>query len=366
MKNRILALAILLGSVVPAGAADFAAVTPNRSFQFPRDHGAHPEFKTEWWYFTGHLQDREGRTYGFQWTVFRSALRPPAPGIQPTASPWRAEQIFLGHLALSDLSRRRFSFEEGAARAALGLAGAGSEGFQVWLPGFSAETGDGETRLRGEKGDLSLDLRLELPQQAWLHGQDGYSPKSREPGKASYYYSMPNVTVRGILKKDGRERAVQGQAWMDHEFGSGQLGPEQSGWDWMGLPLGNGEALMVYRLRDRKDPARDFIYGGFLKSDGSWQSLATEDLQLQPAGFWRSPRSGGNYPLEWRVRVPKQEIDLRVKAAFADQELDTRKSTQVVYWEGSVEITGHSGQRQVESKGYLEMTGYARNFEQDL
>ncbi|HEX5033497.1 MAG TPA: lipocalin-like domain-containing protein [bacterium] len=366
MRNEILALGLLLGCVTGAKAADFAAVTPGRVFQFPRDHGAHPEFKTEWWYFTGHLQDAEGKQFGFQWTVFRSALRPPAGESQASASPWRADQIFLGHLALSALDEKRFHFEEGAARAAFGLAGAETERFRVWLPGFSAETASGQTRIRGEKGDLSVDLNLKLPDSAWLQGQGGYSPKSREPGKASYYYSLPGLTVSGTLKKGGREIPVQGRAWMDHEFGSGQLGPGQSGWDWMGLPLGNGEALMVYRLRDGQDPSKDFLYGGFFQGPGESQNLAAGDLRLEAGGFWRSPRSGGNYPLEWRIQVPKLGIDLKARAAFPDQELDTRQSTQVTYWEGSVEIIGQRGSRPVKSKGYLEMTGYARSFEQDL
>ena len=365
MRNKLLSLLLFLVSV-SAGAADFAAVAPGREFQFPRDHGAHPEFKTEWWYLTGHVQDSEGRSYGFQWTVFRSALRPPDGESRPMESPWRAGQIFLGHLAISDLEGRSFRFEESAARAALGLAGAGEEDFQVWLPGFSAQSAEGETRLQAQRGDLGLDLRMKLPERAWLHGQDGYSPKSWEPGKASYYYSLPDLAVRGELKQSGKIRAVQGQAWMDHEFGSGQLGPEQSGWDWMGLPLGQGEALMVYRLRDRKNPAQNYLYGGFFKSEGQWRSLGAEELRLSPGGLWKSPRSGGSYPLEWRIEAPGQGLDLRVKAAFADQELDTRKSTQVTYWEGSVEIRGRSGGREVESKGYLEMTGYAKNFEQDL
>lgn len=368
MKNKLwifLILALAWGWNGALQAADFAAVTPGRSFQFPRDHGAHPEFQTEWWYFTGHLQDGAGKIYGFQWTVFRSALGGPLAESQPS-SPWRAQQIFLGHLAISDLQGRSFAFEESSARGALNLAGASDKDFEVWLPGFSARGSAGSTRLQAQRGELKLDLRLSLPTQVWLQGQGGYSPKSREAGKASYYYSVPNLKVSGRIEKGGKEIEVQGQAWMDHEFGSGQLGPEQSGWDWMGLPLGEGEALMVYRLRDRKDPGRDFIYGGFYKKEGEWQALNAQDFKIESGSLWKSPRSGGSYPLEWRVQAPALKLDLKVRADFTDQELDTRKSTQVIYWEGSVDVSGRSGEREVKSKGYLEMTGYARDFEQDL
>lgn len=365
MKNKLWILCFLLGWSRLLGAVDFAAVVPGREFQFPRDHGAHPEFQTEWWYFTGHIQDETGKVYGFQWTVFRAALQPSGAESRPS-SPWRAGQVYLGHLALSDLEKRRFAFEESAARGAMNLAGSSEKEFEVWLPGFSARPSEGSTRIQAERGDLRLDLQVRLPTQAWLQGQGGYSPKSKEAGKASYYYSLPNLAVQGTLRKSGQETKVQGSAWMDHEFGSGQLGPEQSGWDWMGLPLGNGEALMVYRLRDRQDPSQDFLYGGFYKKEGEWQTLSSGQLRLEAGASWKSPRSGGNYPLEWRIQAPDLNLDLKVRAAFADQELDTRKSTQVTYWEGSVDVSGRANGREVKSKGYLEMTGYARDFEQDL
>lgn len=364
----IIALAFLI-LFLKAGAllaADFAPVVPGRACDFPGDHGAHPEFKTEWWYFTGHLRSKEGRNFGFQWTVFRSALRPPGKPVTAGSSAWRAEQVFLGHLALSDLDNKTFIFEENAARAALGMAGAEEGSFKVWLPGFSAESREGEWVLQAEGQDLGLLLRLPIPQEALLHGDGGYSPKSEEVGRASYYYSITKLMGYGLLRLQGQTFEVSGEAWMDHEFGSGQLSESQSGWDWMGLPLGGKSALMVYRLRDRKDPKRDYLSGTYVDPEGKSHRLAARDIQLTPLEYWTSPRSGGKYPIVWEVALPAHALKIRVTAAFPDQELDTRKSTQVTYWEGSVSVQGQAGGREIVSRGYLEMTGYAEAFDKKL
>lgn len=375
MKNKIksfwllLVLPLSLGAFAlpaPSPAADYAPVIPGRAWNFPRDHGAHPEFKTEWWYFTGHLRSKDGRNFGFQWTVFRSALRPPGEPLPGGPSAWRAEQVFLGHLALSDLDKKSFIFEENAARAALGLAGAEAGRFKVWLPGFSAEDGEKGWQIRAEGRDLEILLRLTPSAEVLLHGDRGYSPKSQEVGRASYYYSLTKLSTSGLLRLQGHDLEVGGEAWMDHEFGSGQLAESQGGWDWMGLPLGGKSALMVYRLRDRTDSVRDYLSGTYVDAEGRPHRLAAGDVQLKPLEYWTSPRSGGKYPIAWQVALPAHGLEIRVEAAFPDQELDTRKSTQVVYWEGSVAVRGKAGNRAIDSRGYLEMTGYAGAFDKKL
>jgi predicted secreted hydrolase len=351
--------AVTLLAAPTSRAADFAPVVPGRTWSFPRDHGAHPDFKTEWWYFTGHLSDPSGRTFGFQWTVFRSAVAPEAAPSSGEASAWRASQLYFGHAAVSDLEPRRFFYAEEAARGALGLAAASPEKFQIHLPGFAAKPDDGLWRLQAHRGDLDLELSMPAPPEVLPHGQAGYSPKAEESGYASYYYSVPRLPLHGSIRIQKRSYTVTGEAWMDHEFGSGQLASHQSGWDWLGLPLGGKAALMVYRLRDRRDPQRDFLSGTYVDGDGNAHPLKGSDLRLTASAPWRSPRTGATYPLEWRVEIPAQGVELRVTAAFPDQELDTRRSTQVIYWEGSVTVKGKIAELAVDSRGYLEMTGYA-------
>ncbi|MCE9626281.1 MAG: carotenoid 1,2-hydratase, partial [Deltaproteobacteria bacterium] len=259
-----------------------------------------------------------------------------------------------------------FAFAESSARSALNLAGASEQGFRVWLPGFLADATEDGWTIHGEGKDIRLDLQMPTPEAPLLHGRGGFSAKSEEAGKASYYYSLPNLPIQGTLRIGTQKYAVQGQAWMDHEFGSGQLGSKQRGWDWMGLPLGNKAALMVYRLRDSQDPQKDFISGTYVDPEGKAHSLSRGDIQLIPSQKWKSSRSGGEYPLAWQVKVPTFAVDLEVKANFPDQELDTRASTQVIYWEGSVTVQGRLDNLETKSLGYLEMTGYAQGFDQDI
>lgn len=365
LRYIILTICFLTNLSSQIWATEFAPIVEGRAWDFPRDHGAHPEFKTEWWYFTGHVQDSSGRIFGFQWTVFRNALRPSGDTVTGESA-WRTNQVYLGHLAISDLRGEKFEFSESSARSALNLAGASEKGFRVWLPGFLADSTEDGWTIHGEGKDIRLDLQMPTPEAPLLHGRDGFSPKADETGKASYYYSLPLLPIQGTLRIGTQKYAVQGQAWMDHEFGSGQLGSKQRGWDWMGLPLGNKATLMVYRLRDSQDSQQDFISGTYVDTEGKAHSLSRKDIQLIPSQKWESPRSGGEYPLEWRVRIPAFAVDLEVKANFPDQELDTRASTQVIYWEGSVTAQGRLGDLEIKSLGYLEMTGYARAFDRDI
>lgn len=365
MKSKYL-LAWLALALWPLQAlADFAPVVPGRNFSFPRDHGAHPEFKTEWWYLTGHLEAPDERTFGFQWTVFRVGISAPESPQPANASPWRTRELYFGHLAISDLKAKKFYFGESAARGALEAAGSGRENFQVWLPGFRATPSDGRLQIQGQSQSIALDLSLGWPSAIALHGDSGYSQKSEQQGEASYYYSAPHLDSEGEVTIAGETFKVKGQAWMDHEFGSNQLGPEQSGWDWFGIPLPGKGSLMLYRLRHASDAAKDYLSGTYVDAEGHAHPLSKQDIQLSAEQLWQSP-SGGAYPLLWRIKVPKYGIELQADADFPEQELKTEASTQVTYWEGSVSITGTVAGQTVKSRAYLEMTGYAKRFDKKI
>jgi len=344
------------------GAAEFAPVVPGRALAFPRDHGAHPDFKTEWWYLTGHLRSDTGREYGFQWTVFRAGLRPPGqPTNLPQTSAWRAQEAFFGHLAVSDLAKQQFYFGESSARAALGLAGASEENFEVFLPGFQALVESDHLEITGKRDKIALQLEAPWPEDAVLNGQGGFSPKSADAKHASYYYSIPRMPVSGSLSLGKETFSVKGQAWMDHEFGSNQLSEEQSGWDWMGLTWGSKESLMIYRLRNAQDTSKDFLAGTFVDAAQAIHPLQGSDIVLKQGNTWSSP-TGGRYPIQWKVSLPAYGIELDVLADIPEQELNTTASTQIPYWEGSVHFRGKRGAASLQGQGYLEMTGYANRF----
>lgn len=360
MKRLLLPLLSLLVLHAPGFAQEFSSVVPGRTWSFPQDHGAHPDFKTEWWYFTGHLQSKQGLRFGFQWTVFRSALLKPGEAVAGKSA-WRARDLYFGHLAISDLDTKKFYYEESASRGALNLAGSSAEGFKVWLPGFRGSS-EGETmRLQAQRGDLRLDLRLEEKLPPVLHGSSGYSPKSTEAGRASYYYTMVPLSSAGTLAIGGKEFSVSGQGWMDHEFGSGQLGTSQTGWDWFGLPLGTKGALMIYRLRD---PQRgDYLSGTYINAEAEVFPLNAGEIELKSSQTWKSSTSQASYPLHWEIRIPRFALNLNINASFPPQELVTKRSTQITYWEGSVTVRGKIGAHDVDTMGYLEMTGYAKPME---
>jgi predicted secreted hydrolase len=346
-----------LSAVEAAGGAGdvagFARATAPRPFVFPRDHGPHPEYATEWWYYTGNLDAEDGRHFGFQLTFFRSALAPPAPA---RPSDWAATNIYMAHLAVSDVEGGQFHAFERFSRAAAGLAGAAGEPYRVWLEDWSAE-GSGPQgmtmRLRAAEGDVAIDLSLAADRPPALQGDRGLSQKSATPGSASYYYSLTHMATQGTIGVGGRRYAVRGLSWMDHEFGTGSLEPGTLGWDWFGLQLADGRGLMYARARRADGGA--YALGLLIDTDGSTRYLSAADITLDALGAWRSPRSGADYPAGWRLRVPSAGLELRVAPWLADQELPL----SVVYWEGAVKIEGTAGGQPIGGNGYVELTGYA-------
>ncbi len=326
--------------------AGYARATAARPFSFPADDGPHPEFRTEWWYFTGNLEGEHGERFGFQLTFFRNAL---APAMEPRTSTWATRQVYMAHFALADVPGRRFHDRERFARGAAGLAGADGAPLRVWLDDWEVG-GTAPFRLHAADGDAAIDLALEPGRPPVLQGDRGLSQKGPEPGNASYYYSRTRMPASGTVTSGGRTYVVRGAAWMDREWSTSALGPDLVGWDWFALQLADGRDLMVYRLRRGDGTGDPFSHGTLVGQDGRSRGLAPAEFTLEPQGAWTSPRSGARYPAAWRVRVPGEGLDLAVTPVLADQELEA----SVVYWEGAVDVAGSTAGR-----GYLEMTGYS-------
>jgi len=366
-EPRVSRLEALRPESMPEG---FALVTEPRRFEFPRDHGPHPEYRHEWWYVTGHLDAANGEQFGFELTFFRFALKPLAasPAVVPQSA-WRARQIYMAHFAVTDLDRGRFHAAERFSRDALALSGAEAEPFRVWLEdwslgeasgqepasGLAASSGKARSwRLHARDAGYEFDLELRSDSTPVLNGDAGFSRKSAEPGAASYYYSMPRMSTHGRIVRDGRTFDVNGFSWLDREWGSGSLGGDQQGWDWFALQLDDGSALMFYALRKRNGERDAHSAGTWVSPDGVTKALSSDDVQIEVKDFWTSPR-GGRYPARWQLHVPSLALDVDVRPRMQDQELDL--STR--YWEGAATIEGTRAARPVGGRAYVELVGYA-------
>jgi predicted secreted hydrolase len=346
--RRLVALlfaAAASAAAVADTAITYPPVTPAYQLRFPRDHGAHPEFRTEWWYFTGWLETAEGRPLGFQITFFRSR-----PRIDPdNPSAFAPKQILFAHAALSDPERRRLVHDQRIARAGFGLAMASKADADVRLLDWSlAGRPDGTFRARA----VGMDLAFAPTQQIMVNGEGGVSRKGPRPAQASHYYSMPHLAVSGTVVRDGRRVPVTGRAWLDREWSSTLLDPAAAGWDWTGINFDDGGALMAFRVRG-KDGRALYAGGTWRRRDGRQTVLGPADIRFVPRRRWRSPATGARYPVEadFLVRLPEGERRIPLRPMFDAQELDGRAHGMPAYWEGAVTTSG--------GRGYLELTGYA-------
>ena len=352
----------VLNSAANPDAQGYTEALEPRVFEFPRDHGAHPGFRQEWWYLTGNLDATDGQRFGFEVTFFRVALvPPPAEPVAPaTGSAWRARQIYVAHFAVTDVARRRFRSQQKFSREALGLAGAQAAPLRVWLDDWSLELppggGPGPWKLHAAQPGYVIDLALEPLEAPVLNGAAGLSRKSEQPGDATYYYSIPRLQVRGRLLREGQPLELQGVAWLDREWGSGGLGPREVGWDWFALQLNDGSALMFYALRDKGGGRDTHSAGTFIAGDGSTRVLSNADVSIAVTDSWRNSK-GERYPGGWHLRVPSMVLDLTVRPVLADQELRTAPP----YWEGAVDVTGERAGRSLGGRGYVELVGYAQD-----
>ena len=335
-------------------AYDWATATEPREFSFPADHGAHDDFRIEWWYYTGNLVTEQGHRFGYQLTFFRTGVQrdPENP------SKWVVRDLYTGHFALSDLKGRRHRSAQQSRRAGVGMAGAAAGRLEVWNGRWRAEEQDGKHRLTAEEDGFAIDLSLAPGKGIVLQGDNGLSQKGAAEGNASYYYSMPRMPTEGTVTVDGETFAVTGDSWMDHEFSTSFLEPGQRGWDWLSLQLDDGSELMLYQMRRSDGTADPYSSGTLVGPDGERTELAASDFQLTPGRTWRSPETGAEYPVEWRVEVEPLGLSLRVEAAFDAQEMATEATTGIAYWEGAVDVSGTRRDQAVTGRGYLELTGY--------
>lgn len=356
----ILVFLFLAGALPPDGisAQEWKQVAQPRQWSFPRDHGSHGKYRTEWWYFTGNLTDNKGKRYGYQLTFFRYglAMEPKRP-----ENPWSVRDVYLAHFAITDASRGTFLFTDRVSRGGPGLAAAKEGRMDVHVLNWSAVMKDGRIDLKAVHGGIELSLRLVPAKPPVLHGALGLSRKGPGPGQASYYYSFTDLKTEGALKTPDMAApvAVNGKSWFDQEFGSNQLAKDQAGWDWFALHLGDGRDLMVYRLRKKDGTIENESSGTLVEPDGSHRHLALAEIEITVLSHWKSDRTAGRYPAAWRIRVPAAAVDVTVIPLVAGQELVTTASTGITYWEGAVGGKGTSGGKEVAAEGYVELTGYA-------
>lgn len=349
-----IACVLLVALAIPSlSASEFTLALPGYEFEFPRDHGAHPGYRTEWWYYTGHLRTAAGKRYGFEVTFFRVAVAPP-DSKRETA--WDLQHIMPAHFAITDVTGRKFRFYEKLNRASVFTADAATGHLDVFNEGWRATTNpDGSWRLIASAGNDSIDLTLRPEKPPAIHGENGISVKAAGAGYASHYYSMTRLDATGIVNG----QRCSGQAWMDHEFGSSALRENQQGWDWFSLQLDNDSEVMLYVMRKTDGTPDITSSGSIITSDGRVIRVRRDQMRITPLDRWKSPKSGATYPMGWRVELPSYQISLTVRPVMKEQELLTEGSTRVTYWEGAVDVTGSFAESPVRGEGYVELTGYA-------
>ena len=330
--------------------SDLAPVVAGYRLEFPRDYGSHPQFRIEWWYVTGWLKSANNETLGFQITFFRT--RPDYDEANPSA--FAPRQLLIAHCAISDPVRVRLWHDQRVRRAGLNLAEAQTLDTRVWIEDWRLERVSGAYLTRAQAQDFALDLKLEPTQPPLLNGIAGYSQKAPAPQSASYYYSEPHLRVSGSIERAGHMDQVSGEAWLDHEWSSEYLDPQAAGWDWIGLNLDDGSALMAFRIRDRQGHAY-WSSASLRDPKGQVQIFGPEAVSFVPLRRWRSPRTDVSYPVSWSVRVGARGFEL--EPLLDDQENDTRLSSGALYWEGAVRA---QEQHRAVGRGYLELTGYDR------
>jgi predicted secreted hydrolase len=344
--------------ITPTTEPGFMFADGSRPLAFPADFGAHPDFRTEWWYYTGNLQTAEGRHFGFELTIFRVGLVPPAVEL-PTESNWASRDLYFAHFAISDIDSDRFYAFQRYSRAGPGLAGGESDPYRVWLEDWNiAEHAPGVYQLQAEQEEIALDLILTDEMGPILHGENGYSRKGKDATNASYYYSQPRLRAEGTVQINGSPYAVTGLAWKDHEFSTSVLDENQMGWDWFSLQFEDGAALMLFQLRERGGGISESASGTFMAADGTTQPLRKSDFEITVLDHWQSPHTQGLYPSSWQIRIHQPDCLLTAQPWMADQEINF---PPITYWEGAVHFQGTCNGTPASGNGYIELTGYAGN-----
>ncbi len=349
-------------NTTPVVIEGFTRAEGPKLLSFPSDMGPHLDYRTEWWYYTGNLDTADDRHFGYELTFFRGAILPPDQ-LPPRSSDWATNQVYMAHLALTDVDGGQFYAYQRYARGAAGLAGAQAEPYEVWLEDWSVTLTAPDTyALVAANEGIRIEFTLVDEKGPILHGDAGYSQKGPEAGNASYYYSQPRLATEGIIEVDGERFEVSGLSWKDHEYSTSVLSEGQVGWDWFSIQLSNGYDLMLYQIRQTDGGIAPLSSGTLIAPDGSTQHLDRENFSIEPTGSWTSPHSGGIYPMGWVVRIPSVDLEIDLQPYLEDQELNMT----TIYWEGAVRVDGRFGSNQVTGHAYVELTGYAEPFDGDF
>lgn len=333
-----------------------------REWTYPEDLGPHPEYQTEWWYYTGNLKTEDGEHFGYQLTFFRRGLVPPDEAVE-RGSAWGTDQVYMAHFAISDIAAGTHSAYEHFTRGAAGLAGAQSQPYQVWLEDWSVtQSADGQYHLTAKQESLAIDLILKDSKGPVLQGVDGYSQKGSDPGNASYYYSQTRMPTTGTIRTASGSYDVNGLSWKDHEFSTSALSKGQVGWDWFSIQLDNETELMFFQLRRADGSIDPFSSGTWVSPQGETVHLSSDDFDLEVNRTWRSPESGAQYPSDWTVTIPTLDLVLEIRPYLADQEMNVSYD----YWEGAVQVEANVSGENINGSGYVEMTGYAAPMSSDF
>ncbi len=354
MRISIVAWIALFVFLQPA-RAQYKTALPGYPFKFPRDHFNHPEYQTEWWYFTGNLTGADGHRFGFELTFFREGANRDAK----QGATWDIRDIYLAHLALSDIDGAEFYHTERTNRAGPGIAGVDEKTQKIWNGNWNVSwTGD-EQCLQAIEQRFQISLLLHPEKPPVIHGENGVSQKSEGLGRASHYISFTRLKTSGTIAVGLKTFQVSGVTWMDHEFFTHQLEANQAGWDWLSIQLGDNTELMLYQIR-RKDGSVDpFSSGTYIDALGKSMHLRGSDFVLTPRGeTWKSPLTSANYPVQWRITIPKLGLELEAKTDLKSQEIPGQTKFAPSYWEGAIGLDGHHGVNKVAGVGYLELTGY--------
>jgi predicted secreted hydrolase len=354
MRSRLACIAAALLLLQPL-AAQYRTALPGYRYEFPRDYFNHPDFRTEWWYYTGNLKSPHGHRFGFELTFFRQAVsRDPAK-----ATTWDVQDLYLAHLALSDFDGGKFYHAQRTNRAGPGIAAVSESLGRVWNGNWQIQWHGSDQELNAIDQRFQLHLTLHMEKPPVIHGENGVSQKAEGPGRASHYISLTRLATSGVIDLGGNKFEVRGASWMDHEFFTHQLDSNQTGWDWLSLQLEDHTELMLFHIR-RKDGSIDpYSAGTYVDGEGKTTHLRSSDFKLDPVGEkWMSPLTGAAYPIHWKIAIPRLGIELEAKTPLASQELTGNTKLAPNYWEGAIVLTGHRNANPLNGAGYLEMTGY--------
>ncbi len=356
MRSSWLTALLLILSAIPL-TAQYQQALPGYHYQFPRDHFDHPAYRTEWWYYTANLKSADGHKFGFELTFFRQGVNRD----HPKTTDWDIHDIYLAHLALSDLDGGRFYQTQRVNRAGPGLAGASEQLAKLWNGNWQVQWTTGGQELQAIADNFALHLIMKSRKPPIIHGKNGVSQKSAGAGQASHYISFTRLLTSGSVELNGKTYQVEGTAWMDHEFFTHQLDASESGWDWLSLQLDDNTELMLYRFRHKDGSVDPFSAGTYVNANGQSTFLGVSDFSMRPGGqSYASADTHAVYPIAWRVVVPSLGLDLQIATPLASQELVTPGNVSLSYWEGAIAINGTLNGASARGVGYLEMTGYAR------